>query len=300
MFPRPATRLLVEDRRLDGSLPAGEPLREVGRREAGARAARGRGGRARCASASSGSSSSHVPKRRRSRYAIRVPSSSSSTARSWLAGSYRKPPVIRRWTSSTCPLVEAHDEVLAAPLDRVDALAGEPRRDRTPARRAGSAAGRRCVAATMRRPSSRAASRPRSVSTSGSSGTVAVASRSCRARSALRGRVVAELVRGQHLGRDRLGGGRRRRVRGPRRARLPRHDLVAALLAADDARRSSRSDPPSSAGPRPRWSAAWPICDRAEPRTTAGRRRRHLADDRAPRERSRGRGRRPAPRIQRS
>ena len=124
---------------------------------------------ARYGSSSTPSSTSQVPNRRTSRYTTRVPSSSSITARSWLAGSQPKPPVMRRCTSRARPLSRRSDEVLPAPLDGDDASPSSS--SATSNRSFGRVSrGSRISTRSSTRPSSRGASWARIVSTSGSSG----------------------------------------------------------------------------------------------------------------------------------
>ena len=220
-----------------------------------------------------------MPKRRTSRYAIRVPSSSSSTARSWLAGSYRNPPVIRRWTSSTCPPASRTTRYLPAPLDRVDALAGQlrcdPRRlvrprqtrivDPSPPRSAAPRAGPRAA---------RARSRPREAP-------------------ALADRVEHDWplrAAARRRARTPPAPRPRPRPRTPRRARAPRRAPPRARPrrpASSGRRRPTAWSIASSfvRRPAPRWRAAWPTAIAPSRPDDAAAGSGHLADDRSPRKR---------------
>src|SRR5438270_8737866 len=183
MFPRPATVRWSSTAALSG---ARLPARRLARNAVVKPRPSGSGPfftSSRC-SASSASASSHVPKRRVSRYATRLPSSSSRTARSWVAGAYRKPPVIRRCTSSAWPL--SSRTTMYFPRRSTDAMRSPLS---TPATSCGSS-GRVSRASSirteaMRFPSTTAASRPRSVSTSGSSGNGVEHDRNARRRRAV-------------------------------------------------------------------------------------------------------------------
>ena len=150
------------------------------------------------------------------------------------------------------PALQAHDDVLATPLDRLDALAGEDRRDRSPDPPAGSAARRRsaprrCACPRCAPRGGRARSRPREAQASGARGRSRASAAAARRR-ARRRRAPRPPPRRRTP----------RRVRGSRRARRPRRPRRRAWRGRRR-RRSGRSSPPSSAGPAPRWSAAWPI-----------------------------------------
>ena len=201
-----------------------------------------------------------MPKRRRSRYAIRVPSSSSSTARSWLAGSYRNPPVIRRWTSSTCPPASRTSRYLprrsTASTRSPDSLRCDPRglvRPRQP--RIVDPRRRDPPALEPRRQPARARSRPR--------GAQAIGVEHDRP------------VRGAARRRARTPPAPRPRPR-PRRRRPPRAPRRAPPRARPRRPASSgrRRRPTWSIGssfvrrPAPRWRAAWPIAIAPSRRTT--------------------------------
>ena len=72
-----------------------------------------------------------MPKRRTSRYATSAPVSSVIVARRYASsgsspdGPWRNEPVMRRWTTSVLPALQAPEEVLPAPVDARDGLADE-------------------------------------------------------------------------------------------------------------------------------------------------------------------------------
>src|SRR5581483_3713366 len=154
-----------------------------------------------------------------------------------------KPPVMRRWTRSTWPLWRRTTMYL--PRRSTDAIRSPVS---IPATMAGSSGRVRRTSSmradAIRFPAAAAASRPRSVSTSGSSGTD-----DAENDRDLAWRAVADLVRGEHRGRALVPGGLRARV--DLGERLPLFHRVAALLAADDADRVVDGLPLRPAGDAP-------------------------------------------------
>src|SRR6266511_4730146 len=169
------------------------------------------------------------PKRRTSRYATCLPSSSVSTARTCgVSSAPRKPPVMRRWTSRTRPLSKRSMRY----LPRRSTLA-----TRSPSSSAATSSGGSGRVSRPSRISTRSSVRPvkrvarlaRTVSTSGSSGNDVEHDRTRL------GRLGPELVGGQDLFCSARGW---LLVAGvDLRERLAALDRIAALLQADDADR---------------------------------------------------------------
>ena len=195
---------------------------------------------------------SHVPKRRTSRYATSEPSSNLTTARRCGSSSsptrlWRRLPVIRRWISENAIGFESDDQILAATLDRRDALARQLRRDRDGVVRPHEPRVVDLDPLEASRPSSTGSSRRRTVSTSGSSGTsTAALTASVPDVSRTIGRGARRLVARARTQRGRRLRPRRRtprRARGSRRAARPRRPRRRASCGRRRRRRGRRGRP---------------------------------------------------------